>query len=333
VLRRNISGLGVEENSMEESIPRAIEIPPPEAVQPEAVLSLGWEPSRVSVTVNPPEAARRRRADWHGLAGEVVQFTGAEPFEYEFDGPVHLLTAVERAVRVDGETRVDGMPVSRRHDFGRTMSFIPRGHRLRGRFVPRVLPLTGYFYIDPAMLAADPELHFAEIDFEPILFFEDPALWGTTRKLMGLIESPGPVPRLYAETLGAVLAVELVRASMGVGAVVPADRGGLAAWQQRIACDYIETNLDRDISLSFLAALVRLSPTHFCRAFRRSLGMPPHRYHIHRRLERAKALLADRERSITVIAMDSGFGASSSFATAFRKATGVTPLQYRRSLF
>jgi AraC family transcriptional regulator len=165
-----------------------------------------------------------------------------------------------------------------------------------------------------------------------MLFFDDPALWATTRKLVGLIESPGP-ERLYAETLGALLAVELTRAHNGVGMAPTADRGGLAAWQQRIACDYIEANLDRDIGLESLAALVRLSPTHFCRAFRRSLGMPPHRYHIHRRLEHAKTLLADRERSITAVAMASGFGASSSFATAFRKATGLTPQQYRRSLF
>jgi len=118
-----------------------------------------------------------------------------------------------------------------------------------------------------------------------------------------------------------------------MAAAPPADRGGLATWQQRVACDYIEANLEREIGLDFLASLVRLSPTHFCRAFRRSLGMPPHRYHIHRRLEHAKTLLADRERSVTAVAMASGFGASSSFATAFRKATGLTPLQYRRSLF
>lgn len=286
----------------------------------------------ISVTVRPRTAAKRRRADWQGLSGEIAQFTGSAPFEYEFQGPVHLLTVVERAVRSDGETRVDGMPVSRRHDFGRTMSFIPRGYRLKGSFVPRVLPLTAYFYIDPARLLADPELRFGEIDFTPRLFFDDPALWGTARKLMGLIEAPGPAPRLYAETLGALLAVELVRAATGMAEPPPADRGGLAAWQQRIACDYIEANLDREIGLEFLASLVRLSPTHFCRAFRRSLGMPPHRYHIHRRVERAKTLLADRERSITAVALAIGFGASSSFATAFRKATGLTPLQYRRSL-
>ena len=317
---------------MEEATPRATEISPGESettLQPEASR---LDMTGVSVAVRPQTAARRRRAQWLGLAGEVAQFTGSAPFEYEFQGPVHLLTLIERGVRAAGETRVDGMPVSRRHDLGRTMSLIPRGHRFKGSFVPRVLPLTGYFYIDPARLPADPELRFGEIDFSPMLFFEDPALWGTARKLMGLIEAPGPAPRLYAESLAALLAVELVHANKGMAAAPPAGRGGLATWQQRVACDYIEANLEREIGLDFLASLVRLSPTHFCRAFRRSVGMPPHRYHIHRRLEHAKTLLADRERSITAVAMASGFGASSSFATAFRKATGLTPLQFRRSL-
>jgi len=306
-----------------------IDLPPLESEAPPPALADG---PRVEMTVTPRAAASRRRADWRGLAGEVVQFAGAAPFEYRFQGQVHLLTSYERAIRSAGETWIDGRQVSTRHDFSRTLSFIPQGHQLKGSFVPRVLPLSSYFYIDPARLPADPELRFAETDFAPMLFFEDPALWTTTRKLMGLIESPG-AERLYAETLGALLAVELMRAHQGVGMAPPADRGGLAAWQQRIACDYIEANLDRDIGLESLAALVRLSPTHFCRAFRRSLGMPPHRYHIHRRLEHAKTLLADRERSITAVAMVSGFGASSSFATAFRKATGLTPQQYRRSLF
>ena len=224
-----------------------IDLPP---MGPEVSPPVPAEGPRVEMMVTPQAAASRRRADWRGLAGEVVQFTGAAPFEYRFQGQIHLLTSYERAIRSAGETWIDGRQVSTRHDFGRTLSFIPQGHQLKGSFVPRVLPLSSYFYIDPARLPADPELRFAETDFAPMLFFDDPALWSTTHKLMGLIESPG-AERLYAETLGALLAVELIRVHQGVGMAVPADRGGLAAWQQRIACDYIEANLDRAIGLEF----------------------------------------------------------------------------------
>ena len=88
----------------------------------------------------------------------------------------------------------------------------------------------------------------------------------------------------------------------------------------------------RNISLTELASLARLSPTHFCKAFTRSMSMPPHQYQLRQRVDRAKLLLADTERSITEVALATGYTASSNFATAFRKVTGVTPRAFQRSL-
>ena len=81
-----------------------------------------------------------------------------------------------------------------------------------------------------------------------------------------------------------------------------------------------------------LAELVRLSPYHFCCAFKQSFGVPPHRYHSGRRIERAKALLAKPDYTVTEIGMAVGFSETSSFTAAFRKATGLTPTAYHRSL-
>jgi AraC-like DNA-binding protein len=92
--------------------------------------------------------------------------------------------------------------------------------------------------------------------------------------------------------------------------------------QQRIVTAYIEE----------LAQLVRLSPYHFCRAFKQSLGIPPHRFHTLRRIERAKALLAKPGSSVTDVGLSVGFSQTSSLSAAFRKATGSTPTAYHRSL-
>src|SRR6188474_534588 len=110
-------------------------------------------------------------------------------------------------------------------------------------------------------------------------------------------------------------------------------KGGLAAWQQRAVTAYIEEHLAEPILLATLARLARLSPYYFCRAFKQSFGIPPHRYHINRRIERAKTLLAKRARSVTDIGLTVGYSETSSFTTAFRKATGLTPSVYRRSLY
>jgi AraC family transcriptional regulator len=81
-----------------------------------------------------------------------------------------------------------------------------------------------------------------------------------------------------------------------------------------------------------LARLAQLSPFHFSRAFKESFGTPPYRYLTSRRIDRAKVLLAERKLSVTEIGLDVGFSETSSFTSAFRKLTGETPTEYRRSL-
>jgi AraC family transcriptional regulator len=129
-----------------------------------------------------------------------------------------------------------------------------------------------------------------------------------------------------------LLVHELVRFNAGRPCVEPQVRGGLAAWQQRVVVAYIEDHLAEPISLAALAQLVRLSPYYFCRAFKQSFGTPPHRYHTSRRIERAKTLLAKPAPSVTDIGFTVGFSQTSSFTSAFRKATGLTPTAYHRSL-
>src|SRR5262249_59439437 len=131
---------------------------------------------------------------------------------------------------------------------------------------------------DPAKMPSDPGAGATHPPLPPRLFFEDKALWDTAVKLSSLIES-GREDRRYCEALGAVLAHELVRRSAGMRRVDPPARGGLAAWQQRIVSAYIEEHVAEQIPLATLAHRVRLSPYHFCLAFKRSFGMPPHRYH------------------------------------------------------
>jgi len=102
--------------------------------------------------------------------------------------------------------------------------------------------------------------------------------------------------------------------------------------QQRRVIDFMEEHLAEAISLNVLADLVRLSPYHFLRSFKQSFGEPPHRYYTVRRIERAKALLANPRASITGIAIDAGFGGTSAFSATFHRITGQTPSDYRRSL-
>jgi AraC family transcriptional regulator len=291
-------------------------------------LQLAKDPS-VGVKFSPPDMVRRRKATWEGIRGDTVEITRLDRFEYGVKSPFHVLIASERAERADGETVVEGFQKSTQREFSRKLSFIPAGHCFHGWQDPRVLTRCTYLYIDPAGPLVDPELRFSEIEFLPRLFFFDRDIWETALKLKTQVENPGSTG--YAEALGLVLAHELVKLHRGAS-VVTTFRGGLAGWQKKKVADYIEEHLEEEISLQELADIAQLSRYHFARAFKQSFGIPPHRYHMSRRMERAKTLLEAPARSVTEVGMMLGFAETSSFTTSFRRSVGLTPSDYRRSV-
>lgn len=285
-----------------------------------------------TVEIFPADAVKRRAVSWDGMTVEIVQATRPERTEYRFNGPRHLLAVYEQGERREGETIVEGLPRSTLRDFKRKLVFVPAGHEYSDWQEPRSLTRVVYFYFDPSKMPTLPQADVSRTPLSPRLFFEDTTLWDTAVKLRKQIESAGSDNRLYFEALGVVLAHELVRLNAGIRPVEAPVRGGLAGWQQRIVTSYIEEHLSEQVPLATLARLVRLSPYYFCRAFKQSLGMPPHRYHNSRRIEHAKTLLAQPELSVTEIGLTVGFSETSSFTAAFRKATGQTPTGYHRSL-
>jgi AraC family transcriptional regulator len=95
---------------------------------------------------------------------------------------------------------------------------------------------------------------------------------------------------------------------------------------------YVEEHLAEGITVADLANVACLSVFHFTRAFAAAMGVPPHRYVSRRRLESAKAMIATGRASLSEIAHDCRFSSQSSFTRAFRRATGMTPAEYRRTL-
>jgi len=285
-----------------------------------------------SVEIHPADVVKRHVVTWGGMTAEIVQATRRERMEFRFRGARHLLALCEQGVRSNGDTFVEGLPRSTLRDVTRKLTFVPAGRAYHEWHEPRVLTRIVYFYFDPAGLPAPAEVAVASGPLAPRLFFEDATLFDTALKLMRLIENTGADSNPYFEALGAVLAHELVRLNAATPRSGAPMKGGLAAWQQRAVTAYIEEHLAEPISLATLAHLVGLSSYYFCRAFKQSLGMPPHRYHSFRRIEHAKSLLAKPASSVTDIGLTVGYSDTSSFTAAFHKTTGITPTAYRRNL-
>lgn len=284
------------------------------------------------IDYSPAHIVKRLPANWLGLQAETVEITQNQTYAYDFQAPFHLLIAPERSERSEGETALEGLPKSNLRELTRKLTFVPAGSKFRGWQTPRVLSRVNFFYIDPQGLLLDPELGFGKTEFRPRLFFFDADLWGTALKLRAQISAQSASASLYAEALGAVLCHELMRLN---GARISSEllrRGGLANWQQKRVADYIETQLDTRISIATMAEMVRLSPYHFSRAFKQSFGVPPHRYHMTRRVEAAKNLLGNTQAPITDIALQLGFSEASSLSAGFRRVMGVSPSEYRRAL-
>lgn len=106
-------------------------------------------------------------------------------------------------------------------------------------------------------------------------------------------------------------------------------RGGLAPGVLHTVRRYIEDHLAAGAGLDSLARIAGMSCCHFSRAFKRSMGMPAHRYLITRRISAAIALIRETDRALCEISLEVGFADQSHFTRTFVQLTGVTPGEFR----
>jgi AraC family transcriptional regulator len=114
------------------------------------------------------------------------------------------------------------------------------------------------------------------------------------------------------------------------GAAVMA-RGRLATWQVQRVIDYIEANLAGRIEAKELPRLVNLSASHFSRAFKISVGIPPHEYITQRRIDRVLDMLRMTNVPLLQIAVDCGLRDQSHLCRVFRRVVGQSPNEWRRA--
>ena len=278
------------------------------------------------VQISPSGTAKRHSAGCQGLTTESIYVPAQRRIECRYSAPYHLLVLYVDGVRCDGETFIDGLTPSTLRNVANKLTFIPANHAYNEWHETRTPMRISYLYLGPSSLNRSGD---EDTIYEPKAFFDDSVIWDTATKLRHVIES-GKANKSYVDALTNVLAHEVSRSDEEVSRNSPVNRGGLATWQMRSVTTHIEEHLGEQISLATLAKLARLSQSHFSRAFKQSFGVPPHEYHIQRRIEKAKALLAEREASVTDTGFALGYSHTSSFSVAFRKIVGRSPRAFRR---
>jgi AraC family transcriptional regulator len=138
--------------------------------------------------------------------------------------------------------------------------------------------------------------------------------------------------RAYVDGLAATLTAYL----RGKFCVAPSagsskPKGPLTRVQRESVRSYIDEHIERNVSVAEMAQASGYSANHFARLFKRSFGMSPYQYLIERRIQFARRLLLDPDRSIAEVATASGFATQAHLHGAFKRKLGVTPGEFRRS--
>lgn len=159
--------------------------------------------------------------------------------------------------------------------------------------------------------------------------FDSPVIRSALRNLWALCNDEGVPSRLLARAAGLEILAELCRLG---GAPLATAKGGLAPWAQRRCLELMRARLSEDISLDELAAEARLSPFHFARMFKQSVGVPPRVYLTRLRIEKACELLALTDLPVTEIAQEVGYSSNQVLARVFVKHRRMSPTDYRRAV-
>lgn len=179
------------------------------------------------------------------------------------------------------------------------------------------------------MIDGDP----SRIDIPSRIIESDRSLQALIESSANALDDRSPGSSMLADYLARAMAAQLIRGCAGVRlrSTRLTSEGVAVSPTVSQAIDYMSANIDKAISLDDVAQAANRSSSHIARTFRAELGVPPHRYLIALRVEKARRLLEKTSLSIAEIAYDCGFAHQEHLTRLFGRHCNVTPAAYRRS--
>jgi AraC family transcriptional regulator len=268
-----------------------------------------------------PELSFAATREWEGFSARRVSAT---PGRYRGGGRDHHQLIIYMTPEVFSDCSCESLRM-RRVGSPYEFDFVPAG---ASGFWEDHAPMEMIaLRLAPEMLAETAEaLELPASDLPPRLGARDLLVEHIGRALDAELDAPEPAGRLYADSLAVALSTRLLQN------FAPAAPGRqlLSKAQIRRFVEYVEENLDGDLSLAELAAVVGLSVPHMTTLFRRTMGQSVHSYVMERRVCRARALLLAGRTGIAEAALEAGFAHQSHLARWMRRLLGVTPSELAR---
>jgi len=159
---------------------------------------------------------------------------------------------------------------------------------------------------------------------------QDPALRQLLLMLAEEFYAGAPNGPLYADGLSIALVTRLLRRHSSQPTPVTSSVGNLPGWKLKRIIDYVDTNLDKRISIADIASVADMSPAYMVRIFRRTTGVSLYQYVLRQRVLRAMGLITNSDMPLNNIATTTGFSSHSQFTTTFRRVTQMTPSTFQR---
>lgn len=170
---------------------------------------------------------------------------------------------------------------------------------------------------------------FEACDFRPRHMFYDATLYRVARLFEAACREEDSGETLRDD----LLMLALLNALSGLEKPAEDRPYGLSPAQRRLLVDYMRTRLAANIRLRELCNLVQLSPFHFSRAFKVSLGVSPHAWHMRERIRAAQAMLGDSRMRLADVAQAVGFFDQAHFTKCFRRIVGTTPGNWQKARY
>ena len=170
----------------------------------------------------------------------------------------------------------------------------------------------------------------AAADLAELNSLEEPVLAAASMRFRAHALGGWPLEELEAEAMMAAVVRRMLTGYLG-GKEPRATSLMLDPVRLRRVTEYIEANIAASLSIEHLARVAALSRFHFIRAFKATTGLTPHRYVQAKRMNRARALLADESLAIGEIARRVGYADAHSFRRAFAQQFGRPPALFREA--
>ena len=185
-----------------------------------------------------------------------------------------------------------------------------------------------YVALDPVFVsraAADLEVYPDSVEFTERERDADFAFRHIAMALHAGAQAGRATDQMYGESLSTALVVHLLREYGGISMGQQYGREGLSREKLKRSLEYIQEQLQTDLTVAAIARTVHMSSHHFARLFKKATGQSPYRYVFESRARKARELLASGRFAIAEVAQQTGFADQSHLTRSLKQVFGVTP--------